>query len=75
MDLLKVEGHSHLLRDQRTNSIINTNMSEYNDYLSRKNVKSEEKQKIQNLETELASIKNDISEIKDLLREIANGPK
>lgn len=64
-----------MLRDQRTNSIINTNMSEYNDYLSRKNIKNEEKQKIQNLESELASIKDDISEIKNLLRGIANGSK
>jgi len=50
-------------------------MSEYNDYLSRKNIKNEEKQKIQNLESELASIKDDISEIKNLLRGIANGSK
>jgi len=75
MDFLKVEGHSNLLRDKKTNSIINTNMSEYDDYLSRKNSKNEEKQKIQKLELELANIKDDISDIKNLLRGLANGSK
>lgn len=75
MDFLRVEGHSNLMRDKKTNSIINTNMSEYDDYLSRKNSKNEEKQKIQKLESELASIKDDIGDIKNLLREIVNESK
>lgn len=75
MDFLKVEGHSNLARDKKTNSIINTDMSEYNDYIARKNVKSEEKQKIQKIENELASMKGDLEEIKNLLRGISNGSK
>lgn len=73
MDYLKVEGYSHLMRDQNTNSIVNTNMSEYQEYVSRRNVKSEENQKVQNIEEELASIKGDIDEIKNLLRSLVNG--
>jgi hypothetical protein len=68
MEYLKVEGHSHLYRDPKTNSIINRNMSEYQEYVSRKNMKSEENQKIQNLESDVANIKDDIDEIKHLLR-------
>jgi hypothetical protein len=75
MDFLKVEGHSSLVRDRETNSIINTNMSEYNDYIARKSVKNEEKQKIQKLEDELASIRGDLDVIKNLLRGISNGSK
>ena len=61
------------MRDQNTNSIINTNMSEYQEYVSRRNSKSEENRKVQNIEEELASMKDDIDEIKNLLRSLVNG--
>jgi len=72
MEYAKVEGHSHLLRDSKTNSIINTNMIEYQEYLNRRNVKEDDDQKIQHLESDVANIKNDLSEIKSLLRSLVN---
>ena len=72
MKYAKVEGHSHLLRDSKTNSIINTNMVEYQEYLNRRNVKADENQKVQTIEEEVYNIKNDISEIKSLLRSLVN---
>jgi hypothetical protein len=75
MDFIKVKGHNHLIRDPKTNSIINTNMSEYQEYLSRRNSKLEESQKIQNLERDLDSIRGDLDEIKFLLRSLTNGSK
>jgi hypothetical protein len=75
MDFIKVKGHDHLIRDPKTNSIINTNMSEYKEYLSRRDSKLEENQKIQNLEKDLDSIRDDLDEIKFLLRNLANGSK
>jgi tetrahydromethanopterin S-methyltransferase subunit B len=75
MEYLKVEGHNNLIRDPNTNSIINTNMSEYQQYLSRRNVKSEENQKIQNLEQDVDNIRNDLDEIKTLLRRLVDGPQ
>ena len=75
MDYLKVEGHSHLLRDKNTNSIINNNMSEYQEYITRKTAKNEENQKIQNLENDFVNMKGDINEIKSLLMELLNGSK
>jgi hypothetical protein len=68
MEHLKVEGHTHLYRDPKTNSIVNKNMAEYREYVSRRDMKSEEKQQIQNLESDVANMKDDISEIKNLLR-------
>jgi len=75
MEYTKVEGHSHLLRDSKTNSIINTNMVEYQEYLNRRNVKADQNQKIQNLESDVANIKDDLSEIKSLLRNLVNEPR
>lgn len=73
MEFISVDGHNSLKRDPRTNSIVNTNMSEYQEYISKRNKKSEENQKIQNFEEDLANMKDDIDEIKNLLRSLVNG--
>ena len=72
-EYLRVEGHLNLLRDPNTNSIVNLDMSEYQQYIARKNVKSEENKKIENLENDVANIKGDLDEIKSLLRSLVNG--
>jgi 2',3'-cyclic-nucleotide 2'-phosphodiesterase (5'-nucleotidase family) len=72
MDYIKVKGHDHLIRDPKTNSIINTNMSEYKEYISRRDLKMEEDQKVQNLESDVANMKDDLNEIKNLLRSLLN---
>lgn len=72
MKYLKVDGHNNLLRDPLTNSIINTNMTDYNQYIERKKIKENDNQKIQNLEHDVANIKNDLGEIKSLLRSLIN---
>jgi hypothetical protein len=75
MEYLKVEGHNNLIRDPITNSIINTNMTEYQQYISRRNMKNEENQKLQNLDDDVANIKNDLDEIKSLLRSLIDGSR
>jgi predicted transcriptional regulator len=72
---MKVKGYDNLIRDPKTNAIINTNMSEYQEYIMRKEAKNKEDQKIQNLERDLDSIRDDLNEIKFLLRNLANGSK
>ena len=72
MDYIKVKGHDHLIRDPKTNAIINTNMSEYNEYLSRRDSKLKNNQKVQNLESDVANMKEDLDEIKFLLRRLVN---
>ena len=67
-----MKGHDHLIRDPETNSIINTNMSEYKEYISRRDSKVEENQKVQNLESDVANMKDDLNEIKNLLRSLLN---
>lgn len=75
MNYLKVKEHNDLFRDPYTNSIINVNMTEYQQYLTRKSKKEEETQKINNLESDISSLKQDLDEIKSLLRDLANGSK
>lgn len=72
MDYLKVEGHNDFFRDPKTNSIINVNMTEYEQYITRRKVKSRETEKINDLQSEVSSIKDDLNEIKNLLRRLAN---
>lgn len=73
MEYLKVEGHSNLLRDPQTNSIVNKNKMGYNEYIAKRNKKLEENQKIQTLEQDVSTMKEDLNEIKSLLKEIING--
>ena len=75
MEKYTVEGHSDLARDPNNGSIINVNKTENNQYLARREVKSEKTQKVQNIEDELTNMKGDIDEIKSLLKELLNGPR
>jgi len=67
-DLIPVEGYSNLFRDRFTGAIINTDKSAYSNYIRMKEQKQREKD-------ELSKIKNDIEEIKSLLKELANGSR
>jgi len=70
-----VEGHSNLLRDPNNDSIVNVDSLGYERYIARREAKNKKNQKVQNIEQEVASMKEDINEIKHLLKELLNGPK
>jgi hypothetical protein len=72
---LKVEGHSNLVRDEDTKAILNTNMSDYNQYMKLKSIKENDTKKIEALENNIDNIKNDLEEIKSLLGNLLNGSK
>ena len=72
MNLIPVEGEKDLFRDPKTNAIINTNQSDYLNYINSRKMRQNEKNKIDILEKDVNSIKNDLNEIKSLLRSIAN---
>jgi len=67
-NLIPVEGERHLFRDKNTGAIVNTDSSSYDQYIKMKKRKQSEGD-------ELDSLKQDIEEIKSLLREITNGPR
>ena len=71
--MYKLEGHSDLARDPKTNSILNVNTTDYEQYVARRSVKNEEIEKSQNVEQELADLKSEMNEIKSLLKGLVNG--
>ena len=73
MSYLKVEGHGELYRDSTTNSLVNRNTTDYNRYMSQKKTKNEEAEKVDTMEQDLTNLKNEINEIKFLLKELVNG--
>tara|TARA_X000001036_G_scaffold392742_1_gene391788 strand:- start:233 stop:451 length:219 start_codon:yes stop_codon:yes gene_type:complete len=72
MSKLRVEGFSGLVRDTNSNAIVNVNKSEYQLYMSR--YKSREKQSdvLRDTVKEINTLKQELFEIKKLLKEIKN---
>ena len=73
MSFIKVKNNNHLVRNTESNCIINTNKSEYEQYISRRKLKQDEVSKVENLEKDISTLKNELGEIKDLLRSLING--
>ena len=69
-DTLKVEGHTHLIRDLNSNAIINTNENEYQLYMKRVKVREKQSDQLRNACKEINNLKKDIREIKELIKEI-----
>jgi len=72
-DFIPVEGNSDLVRDSKTDQIINTNASAYQQYINRREQRKREREKSLNVEEDLANLKSELSEIKSLLKELVNG--
>ena len=69
----KVKDNEHLVKNTKSNFIINTNKSEYDEYITRRKLKKSEKNKVDNLERDISTLRNEITEIKDMLRSLVNG--
>ena len=59
MEYIKVKDHLNLVRDPKTNAILNTNKNEYDEYMKRRNKKLSESQRVGELESDIEMIKND----------------
>ena len=73
MEFIKVKDNEHLIKNTKSNFIVNTNKSEYEQYLARKQQKQSEVNKVDNLERDISTLRNEITEIKDMLRSLVNG--
>ena len=67
---LKVEGHTSLVRDTYSNGIVNTNVNEYQIYMQRVKAREQQGDQIRNAVKEINTLKTELREIKNLLKEI-----
>jgi hypothetical protein len=72
MTYLKVKDNDHLLRDINSNGIINTDETEYKNYVNSYIRKISSKNRIEELEQQVDEIKTDVKEIKDLILKLLN---
>ena len=70
-EYVKVKDHLGLVRDPRTNAILNTNKSEYDEYIKARKKNRSKSERVEQLETDVNDIKNDLNEIKSLLLDLA----
>jgi len=64
-DTTKIEGHTNLVRDLKSQAIINTDSVAYARYMTRK-------RKQQNKDDEFRDVIRDVNELKNEMREIKN---
>jgi len=64
---LKVEGSSNLIRDVKSNAILNTDSSSYQDYMANAKKRKMEQDDIRNAVREINSLKCEMYEIKSML--------
>jgi len=70
---LKVEGHEHLVRDNNSGAIVNTNVTEYQIYMKRIKSREQHGDQIRTAVKDINNLKTELREIKGLLKEIING--
>ena len=72
-DKLKVEGHTHLVRDLKSQAIINTDSVAYARYMTRKRKQQNKDDEFRDVIRDVNELKNEMREIKNLLIEMKNG--
>jgi|TARA_R100000005_G_C4980937_1_gene190729 hypothetical protein len=73
MNKLKVEGHPDLVRDTKSSAVINNSRRDYEEYMEQYRARKRSNDRIDNMESDMNSIKNELDEIKSLLIKLTNG--
>ncbi len=69
---LKVEGYTSLVRDVRSNAIVNKNVTEYQTYIKRIRDREQQGDQIRNACKEINNLKQELYEIKSLIKNMVN---
>ena len=72
-DTLKVKGHTNLVRDLKSQAIINTDSDAYAKYMARKIKQKEKDDEVRKVIREVNELRNEMKEIKNLLVGMSNG--
>jgi flagellar motor switch protein FliG len=70
---LKVKGHTHLVRDLKSQAIINTDSDAYARYMARKVKQQKKDDEVRKVIRDVNEIKKEMFEIKDLLKKVIDG--
>ena len=70
MSRLKVQGFNNLIRDTRSNAIINTSTSEYKIYMQRRKARENQADKLRDVCKEINTLKTELREIKSLITKV-----
>ncbi len=67
----KVKDHNHLIRDINSKAVLNTDKAGLNDYMMKREIAKKQKEEQTETKMRLAQLEQDMSEIKNMLIEIA----
>jgi hypothetical protein len=70
--IVKIEGKDGLVRDISTRAIINTNVSDYQNYINRRDAAMSKQKQIEEHSEDINNIKTELSEIKQMLLVLLN---
>ena len=73
MAKLKDEGHPNLVRDTRSQAIINTDSDAYARYMARKQKQAQQDDEVRQVIRDVNELKTELREIKDLIVGLKNG--
>ena len=72
-DTLKVKGHTHLIRDLKSQAIINTDSNSYAKYMARKTKQKEKDDEVRKVIRDVNELRNEMREIKNLIIGLKDG--
>ena len=72
-DTAKVQGHTHLVRDLKSQAIINTDSEAYARYMARKTKQKEKDDEVRKVIRDVNELKNEMREIKNLIIGLKDG--
>ena len=67
---VQIKDNQNLVRDTESRALLNTNAGEFEAYYAERDLKIKEMQAKQALENKVTKLEEDMSEIKDMLRQI-----
>ena len=73
MSSVKVKGHTNLVRDLKSQAIINVDSEAYARYMARKKKQQAKDDELKDVVREINTIKAEMIEIKNLIKESLNG--
>ena len=72
-DTAKVEGHTNLVRDLKSQAIINTDSDAYAKYMARKIKQKEKDDEVRQVVRDVNELRNEMREIKNLIIGLKDG--